>query len=231
MELRYTVLEEVGSTNTMLKELSTTGEAAGYVLAAHRQTAGRGRQGRTFHSPGGLYMSVLLRPNLADITKITPAAAVAVCRAVKAVCGVSPKIKWVNDIYIDGKKVSGILTELVGDAVIVGIGINISPPKDGWHDDIKARAGSLFDEPREDIFDPLMRAVAEELVELCDMDSSDILKLYAPLEILTGNKVKYEFGEQCGEGVAEGIADDFSLIVRTDDGRINLTAGEAHILT
>lgn len=118
-----TVLPETSSTNTYLKELAKQGAPHGTVVIANRQTAGRGRLGRSFQSPeGGLYLSLLLRqsPDL----RLTPMAAEAVRRAVLEVSGLAAQIKWINDLVYGGKKLCGILTELCGDAIIVGIGIN-----------------------------------------------------------------------------------------------------------
>lgn len=119
-----TVLPIIGSTNTYLKELARQGAPHGTAVIADHQTAGRGRLGRSFVSPkgSGLYLSVLLRqsPDL----RLTPMAAEAVRRAVLEASGLEAQIKWINDLVYDGKKLCGILTELCGDAVILGIGIN-----------------------------------------------------------------------------------------------------------
>ena len=108
----------VPSTNTQAKKLAADGEAAPSLLLADGQTAGRGRMGRAFFSPPGtgLYMSVLLRPAVQaeELPLVTLAAAAAVCEAVEEAAGVSTRVKWVNDILVDGRKVAGILTEAVG---------------------------------------------------------------------------------------------------------------------
>ena len=119
-----TVLPTVGSTNTYLKELARSGAPHGTVVIADHQTHGRGRRGRSFLSPkgSGLYLSVLLRqePDL----RLTPMAAEAVRRGILEAGGPQVQIKWINDLVLDGKKLCGILTELCGDGVIIGIGIN-----------------------------------------------------------------------------------------------------------
>ncbi|MBR3867133.1 MAG: biotin--[Butyricicoccus sp.] len=129
------VLDEVDSTNTRIKQEYAAQKPDGFTLIARQQTAGRGRLGRTFASPAsdGLYLSVLLRPNLPpeQINFITTAAAVAVCRAIEAVAGFTPGIKWVNDILMHGRKLCGILVEagFTGggtlDYAVLGIGINL----------------------------------------------------------------------------------------------------------
>lgn len=129
------LLNTVPSTNSYMKGLDTTTFPEGYTIIADEQTAGRGRLGRTFHSPAreGVYMSILLKPqfSLDDVSMLTICAAVAVSAAVEIVCGIQPGVKWVNDIFYHEKKLCGILTEAFVSAesktmeyVIVGIGIN-----------------------------------------------------------------------------------------------------------
>ena len=145
----------VPSTNTQAKKLAADGEAAPSLLLADGQTAGRGRMGRAFFSPPGtgLYMSVLLRPAVQaeELPLVTLAAAAAVCEAVEEAAGVSTRVKWVNDILVDGRKVAGILTEAVGDlesgtmeSVVVGIGVNVKTPADAFPEELRERAGSLL---------------------------------------------------------------------------------------
>ncbi len=127
--------ETLNSTNSYLKNLNLSELQEGYTVIADEQTSGRGRLGRTFASLAkeGIYLSVLLKPDIAlqNISTLTICAAVAVCRAVERVCGITAGVKWVNDIFINGKKLCGILTEATVSAelqkvesVVVGIGIN-----------------------------------------------------------------------------------------------------------
>ena len=136
MEWKKTYLSEIDSTNRYLKELAATGAPEGTVVIANKQSAGRGRLGRSFFSPEekGIYMSILLRPEieLERAVLITSMAAVAVARAVERVSTIPAQIKWVNDIFINRKKVCGILTE-AGintekgslDYAVLGIGVNV----------------------------------------------------------------------------------------------------------
>lgn len=130
------VFSELDSTNRYLKELAREGAKEGTVIIANQQSAGRGRLGRSFFSPEntGIYMSILLRPEieLQKSVRITSMAAVAVARAIEKVSGIEAKIKWVNDIFLNGKKVCGILAEsgfntMTGalDYVVLGIGVNV----------------------------------------------------------------------------------------------------------
>lgn len=141
--------DEIPSTNIAAKEHSD--EADGTLFVSEVQTAGRGRLGREWKSPRGvgIWMSVLLKPDMdiSDVSQITLAAGLAVCRALSAVCGVSAKIKWPNDVVIGTKKVCGILTEMSADIdgikyVVPGIGINVND--ESFDDSIASKATSLY---------------------------------------------------------------------------------------
>ena len=146
--------EELESTSLRLRELAEAGAEGGTVLLADRQTGGRGRQGRSFLPPeGGLYLSVLLRPDCGaeHCTELTALAAVAVQRAVKAVTGVFAGIKWPNDLLLGEKKLCGILTELRVDKegrpqVILGIGLNLNTPPEAFSGELSRIACSLYGE-------------------------------------------------------------------------------------
>ena len=149
------IYESLESTNRTAKLLALDGAAHGTLVLAGGQTAGRGRLGRSFASPAGkgVYCSVVLRPQLsaADAQTATIRAAVAVCRAVQAQCGLELGIKWVNDLYYKGKKVCGILTEAGTDLesgqlewLVVGIGLNLTSTAADFPPELAARAGSLY---------------------------------------------------------------------------------------
>ena len=150
------VLPQTSSTNTEMKQTYIHQKEEGFILVAHHQTAGRGRLGRTFHSDSGtgIYFSVLLRPTiqLEQISFLTIAAAAATADAIEQTCGFSPEIKWVNDLYKDGKKLCGILTEasIEGesaniDSIILGIGINVTLDRSALSPEINQIAGCLAD--------------------------------------------------------------------------------------
>ena len=153
--LSMDVFDTVGSTNTVCLTRASEGEAGPYAAVAGGQTSGRGRRGRSFFSPEGtgLYMSILLRPSglTADqAVKYTTVAAVAVCRAIETAAGRKASIKWVNDVYVGGRKACGILTEAsfnpedgTLDYAVVGIVINVYEPQGGFPEDIRDRAGAL----------------------------------------------------------------------------------------
>ena len=151
--LTLEVLSCVDSTNSLLREKANAGIPEGYVVLAGQQTGGRGRMGRRFYSPPdtGLYLSLLLRPTHllpSEAVGITTMAAVAACRSIEEVSPGDAQIKWVNDIYLGGKKVCGILTEAsIGlesgslDYAVVGVGFNVCAPEDGFPGGLSQIAG------------------------------------------------------------------------------------------
>lgn len=155
--LNIEIHKKVSSTNTVLKEMAVNKAPHGTVVIAEEQTMGKGRMGRSFHSPSGsgIYFSILLRPDIPaeEALFLTTSAAVSVSKAIEDISDKKADIKWVNDIYIDGKKVCGILTESAFntqsgklDYAIVGIGINICPPQNGFPTDVENIATAIFDE-------------------------------------------------------------------------------------
>lgn len=155
ISLKVEVTEETASTNTLLSEYAKAGECRDMLLLAEHQTGGRGRKGRSFHSPKGtgVYMSLLLHPGVpaGEVSMLTALAAAATAKAIEKVSGKEAGIKWVNDIFVEGKKAVGILTEASGtltegmfDYVIVGIGINVYEPEGGFPEEIRKIAGAVF---------------------------------------------------------------------------------------
>ena len=217
---------ETASTNDDLKRLAVGGAPHGYALVAGRQTAGRGMHGRGFFSPeSGVYMSVLLRPDapLSEILHFTAAAGVAVCGAVERLTDKTAQIKWVNDIYIGGRKVCGILTESAVEngavgRVIIGIGINIAEPRDGFPDEIKDRACALFEKGSKvpgDFADKLAAGVLSALEKQLSRSWGETLAEYRERSYLTGREVILPDG---GRAFVKGITDDGGLEVRRTDG-------------
>lgn len=152
--LHIEVYDRLPGTNAALRGRAAEGAPEGLVLIAQAQSAGRGRSGRSFFSPpGGLYMSLLVRPAFGarQAVLLTVMAAVAAARACESLCGAPIQIKWVNDLWKDRRKVCGILTEAsldvesgLLDYAIVGPGFNLIPPADGWPSELQGIAGSLF---------------------------------------------------------------------------------------
>lgn len=149
------VFEDVPSTNATLKAYAKQGAPTFSCVIAAAQSAGRGRGEHSFYSPKGtgVYFSILLRPDRGFLpADITATAAVAACEAIEELADVRAEIKWLNDIYVNGKKVAGILAECFfqGDepTVILGIGINLLPPKEGFPQEIVNRAGTVLEKSR-----------------------------------------------------------------------------------
>lgn len=229
MNFRIERYGTVASTNDLLREKARAGAPAGTVAVAERQTAGRGRMGRSFLSEeGGLYMSVLLRPSgsAADAMRITAQAAIAVALAIEKHTGVPAAIKWVNDIYQGGKKVCGILAEGQAgedgmDFVILGIGVNLRAPKGGFPEELAAIAGALATEVDRD-------ALLADILQ--NLAVTHAHAEYAARDMLLGKTVTvYRGGEAVCQAVANGITEDFGLRLVTDAGEEVLRTGEVSI--
>lgn len=145
--------EEVDSTQRVARELARAGAAEGTTVIAERQTAGRGRLGRQWHSPAGLnlYTSIILRPPLvpAAVPQVALVVGVAVASAVAEETGMRPAIKWPNDVLLERHKVAGILTEMDSEVdrvhyVVAGVGVNLNTPKSGFPPELRAKASSLM---------------------------------------------------------------------------------------
>ncbi len=152
------MFDTVTSTNLVLRDLASQGAPEGTVVIAARQTGGRGRKGRAFFSPEytGVYVSLLLKPKIApdDATLITTTAAVAVCEAVESLSDRKAEIKWVNDVFVDGKKICGILTEGSFDMesgqfeyAILGTGITFTRPAAAFRRSLSKSRAACFPRP------------------------------------------------------------------------------------
>ena len=229
--------EKVDSTFRELRVLAEAGAPAGSAVLAEKQTAGRGRLGRSFASPpGGLYLCYLLRPSEAPdaLGELTALTAVAVRRAVHKACGLAPEIKWVNDLMLEGKKLCGILAEAViregkAESVILGIGVNVETRMENFPPELRETAVSL----RQVMKTPpdrlrLAAAVLEELDALArsfPAERGEYLAQYRSACLTVGKRVTLTDGT---EGFAEGLGEDFSLLLRLGDGSLRqVRSGEA----
>ena len=240
------VRKSLSSTNTVLRDIAARGVPEGYVLAAEEQTAGKGRLGRSFHSPArhGVYFSLLLRPGskTGDSALITSAAAVAAAQAIESIIGVRVGIKWVNDLFADGKKVCGILTEAVFgmesgmvESAVLGIGINITRPEEGFPEDIKSVATALTD--RDVGTDGercrLIAATLDNFWEYYqNLAERKFLEEYRARSIILGQEIHVMLGSEKRTACALAINDDCGLEVRYSDGETaTLGSGEVSIRT
>ena len=225
------VYDELVSTNLTAKELAE-GISSDTLIVAKRQSGGRGRMGRSFFSPdGGLYMSLLIHPQLTaqKAVGLTAAAAVCAARAIDRVSGKESQIKWVNDIYLDGRKVCGILTEaqIKDDGfmkyAVVGVGVNLTVPDGGFPADIADRAGAVFgtDMPQ-DSDNRIAAEIVNELMVMCrqGLNISDCLDEYRRRSNIIGRDVdviRYVGGES-RPAKAVAIDSEYRLVVRYSDG-------------
>lgn len=236
------VHQSVTSTNTLAKELAGKGAKEGTVIIAREQTEGRGRMGRSFYSPEstGIYFSIILRPKLTldNSILITTATAVAVTQAIEHIANVKAEIKWVNDIFVNKKKVCGILTEASLDFesggleyAVVGIGINIATSI--FPEEIKSVAGSIFlDKPRESPISSILVAEILNNISTC-MDSltnKKYLEEYRTRSFLLGRDILILRGKDTVQAKALEIDDKARLIVEYVDKRKEaLTSGEVSV--
>lgn len=222
----------VPSTNAAVKALASVGAPEGTAMIANTQTQGRGRLGRTFYSKeGGLYLSVLLRPERqgSDLMTLTARTAVCVRQAIMDTCGIETRIKWVNDLLLQGKKVCGILTELVGGTVpsaIVGIGINCN--QTAFSPELDGIAGSLLSETGKTIERELLAAAI--LQNLSAVFETPWIDAYRAACLNIGKPVRVLFPQGEKEAFAVDITDNAALTVRYPDGTTeNLSSGEVSI--
>lgn len=236
---------QVDSTNTLAKALASQGAPHGTVIVAGSQTGGRGRLGRSFHSPEGtgLYFSAILRPNCdaADLMHLTCAVAVAVSDAIETVCGAKPGIKWINDLVWGTRKVGGILTELTlvpgrtqVAGAIVGIGINCRQQEEDFPPELRSIAGSLSMVTSQDVSPAaLAAAIMEQLSNLDSRlltDKNAIMDQYRANCITLGREVSLHRADTVTHATAVGIDDDGALLVRYADGREEaVNSGEASV--
>ena len=229
----------VSSTNLLAKEHGAkfVGEA---LFIAEAQTNGRGRLGRTFYSPenSGIYMSLLLRPsiNFEDYTLITTAAAVSVAKAIDCYLDTPTKIKWVNDVFLNGKKVCGILTEGAfkkdSSFAVLGIGINLFEPKSGFPEEISQIAGGIFGgECTENIKAEIIAKVINNFYEYYSVLPRKVfLEEYRTKDMLNGKQICYIKNDVPCCGTAMGITDNLELIVIDNlDNTHHLSSGEVTI--
>lgn len=225
-------LEEIDSTNSYLKREALLGAAHGTVAVANHQTAGRGRRSRGFVSPPdkGVYLSMLLRPQLPPSALIctTGMAAVAVCNAVERTAGVRPGIKWTNDLVLGGKKLCGILTELsvegetgMAESLIIGAGVNVSQDREDFGPEVAEIATSLALEGYRVSRSALAAAMIEELSHLSDALGGNTEKwvdAYRRDCVTLGKTVRLLWSEGQREAAALDVDNQFGLMVRFPDG-------------
>lgn len=235
-------LDIIDSTNTKLRELAFDNAPSGYVVIANQQTNGRGRRGRSFISPKdtGIYMSILLRPDCLphECPTITAWTAVSVSNAIEKVTGVSPSVKWVNDLLLNNKKICGILSELSVESegghvqhIIVGIGINVNEGPEDFPDEIKNIGTSIYAETGKKTSRAQLAATVinelDTMMENWPHARDWYLEQYRKLNITTGKDIQVISGNSGRNAKALEINEDFSLKVMYEDNTIaDLSSGE-----
>jgi BirA family biotin operon repressor/biotin-[acetyl-CoA-carboxylase] ligase len=239
----FRLLPEVASTNTLAMEMASNGAPEGTVIIAETQTGGKGRLGRTWISPkGNVYLSVILRPNIPvqNAPLITLMGAVAVAAAVTAAAKVSAAIKWPNDIYVSGKKVSGLLTEMSAEQdrikhIVLGIGVDVNMDLAALPVELRALTTTLALEAGKRIDrTELVRRLCMDLERWYGAflkDPSDVLREWEKFNMTTGNRVAVRGLGETFEGLAKGIDSEGRLLVELGDGTIRrVAAGDVTIL-
>ncbi len=225
--------EEVTSTNDVARTLAEAGAPEGTAVLARTQTAGRGRLGRRWVSPpGGLWLSVVLRPIAAphEVPRLGLAVGVGCSRAVERCCPVRLGLRWPNDLVVEGKKVGGILLEAGPEVrwVVAGIGINVQVPRDL----LPEGAGSLEDLVGSPVDRAaLLQALLGELELVYEVfrggDWATLREWWRQRSTTLGRRVRVHVSSGVYEGVAEDVDEDGALVVRLADGRRKrIVAGE-----
>ena len=218
------------STNERAKALAEHGAPHGTLVTADEQSAGRGRHGRRWTAPAGsaVLMSLLLR-DLGERHLVLPlSAAVAVCEACETLAEVECRIKWPNDVWVERRKLAGILVEarLQERWAVLGIGLNVTPGERDFPEELRGSTTSLQlvagpAPPPAAVLDALLRALDQRLAD----QPAAVLEAWRSRDALRGERVRWDGGE----GIAAGIDDAGSLLVDTESGRLALDAGEVHL--
>ena len=226
---------ELSSTMDEAAKLGEGDAEEGAVVVAEVQSAGRGRQGRSWVSrPGNLLVSVLFRPTLEALPFISILGGIAAARAIRKVTGLDPRIKWPNDLLIGGRKAAGILAEsaIVGDTVwyaVLGVGMNVSLETEETQEisssATSVNAAAAQEVPRENLLRQFLMDL-DALYLALGQGQSPIEEWQGLLET-TGQRLEATWGEDTYTGVAEGTDELGNLLLRQDDGTlITLTAGD-----
>ncbi len=238
------IYKSLDSTNKTAKEAAIAGAEHGTVIISDCQTRGRGRYSRTYFSPSGsgLYMSIILRPEVLHFenpTSVTAFAAVAVCEAIESISKKAPKIKWVNDVFIDGKKVCGILTEAVTDFesghldwIVLGIGINVYIRTEDFPGDLQSLATSIYpDEKVPGIRNKLSAEIINRILGFeAPPNEAEIFEKYKKRLMMLREKITVIQDQTEYKATAIDVDPVGHLIVKKENGDlITLSSGEIRI--
>jgi BirA family biotin operon repressor/biotin-[acetyl-CoA-carboxylase] ligase len=215
------------STNAQAKRLAAAGAPGGLVVTADEQSAGRGRQGRTWFAPAGtaLLYSALLRP-LGRRPLLPLAVPLAVCDACEALAPVRCAVKWPNDVWVEGRKLAGVLIEgrPEEDWAVIGVGLNVAVPADAFPPELREIATSLGSGEPPSVADALA-ALNEAIGRWLRASGDEVLEGFRARDGLRGREIAWDGGA----GTAAGIDDAGHLLVETESGTRALGAGEVHL--
>jgi BirA family biotin operon repressor/biotin-[acetyl-CoA-carboxylase] ligase len=235
--------KSIGSTNQAAKHLAESGAVEGTMVIADRQTRGRGRLGRSWHSPGeaGLYFSLVLRPwvSINRMPALSQVAAMSVCRAIEKVCDCQARVKWPNDCLLNGRKVAGILVELSAeldkiDYAILGIGINVNNQRRELPSPIRSHATSLAIESggQHNRVNLLHRFLADFEKSYSNFQKYG-LRFIGPELVrrssVLGQRVNINLGKTRVSGIATGIDENGALRLKIKDHVKTISAGEVSL--
>ncbi len=233
------VFQETTSTNDVIERLARDGVKEGVVVFAETQTRGRGRLGRKWLSPSrrGLWFSVLLRPDLRpqEATRLTVASGTALRRAIESQTGLRPKIKWPNDILVQGKKVAGILTELSAELdhvnyMVLGIGVDVNLSPGDFPAELRKTATSLKAElgrpvSRPDLAVAILRELDRDYARITAGQFAAVADEWEAHGTTIGHEVVIRTGDRQIRGRAESLGEDGELLLRTDHGHLERIIG------
>ena len=233
---------EVGSTNDVAALLADRGEPEGAVVVADAQSAGRGRHGRTWASPAnaGLYVSLVVRPSSRVVGLLTIAAGVAIAEGIQSATGLTPRLKWPNDVYVEGRKLAGILAEAGtsrdgGQYVVLGYGINLMPA--AYPPEVAARATSIETElgrpiDRGLVFAECLAAIDARYRDLRSNATATVMARWRERAGTTfGRRVEWDAAGVTRHGIAEDIDETGALLVRDGTERTRVISGEVRWLS
>lgn len=227
------ILDEIDSTNEEAKRRIKNGAKNDFIIVARKQTAGKGRKGRSFYSPKdtGIYLTYTHFTDEAaeNVLKVTVATSVIAAKTIKEALNIECGIKWVNDLYLNGRKVSGTLGEYIFkgtyenemNAVIVGIGINLST--EDFPEEISDKAGSLFSENKDNYcYDNIVIGISNGLETFFkDCDLKEYLSLYKELSTVLGKEVELsDASGVVGSGKVTDFDENGAIILKTDNGEM-----------
>ncbi len=235
------IYKTIDSTNNFAKKLIALNDFKnGTTIISNEQTAGRGRFARSFFSPAdtGIYLSTIIKMQLklSDVSLITVISALSVCKAITKLTGIKPEIKWINDIFINGKKVCGILTEAVSDfetqtsnAIVAGIGINVSTGKNLFPKELQNKATSVGSKNlSRNLF--IAEIINDFYLRLKDIRDKKIIEEYKSLSLVLNKEIKYLKDETVITARAVDINDKGNLVVQDKADKISvLEAGEISV--